>query len=93
MPQRVSSSENGQILLGDCIRQRAENLRRRDSRFDQIDNVRFGKDATLGGHLVQLGDIEVNGRCCVGCQANLDQALVDCSASAARTFVVHGTDR
>jgi len=88
--QRVAACEHSEVLHHDGVRQRAHDLVGGDARLHQVDDVRLGEDATLGGDVVQARVVEVEAGRELGRDAGLDHALVDGGAGAGRALVVHG---
>ena len=86
---RVSTRE---VLHDDRVGERAEDLGRRDAALDQVDDVRLGEHAALGGDVMELRVVEAQRRDELRRRVDLEEALVDGGARAGRALVVHGGD-
>ena len=88
--ERAPAREDAEVLKDDRVGERAEDLLRRDPALDQVDDVRLGEDAALGGDVVKLRVVEVEARHHLRRGVHLQEALVDRGAGARRALVVHG---
>ncbi|MNC20652.1 hypothetical protein D3C75_686100 [compost metagenome] len=82
VPQRIAASEHRKILHNDGICQRTHDFRGRNSTFDKIDNIGFGKYPALCGHMVQFRIIKMHFTNILHRHPDFDHTLVDhCSGT------------
>src|SRR5262245_30738273 len=91
--QRVAAREHREVLGNDRIGQRTEDLVRGNPGLDEVDDVRLGKDAAFGGHVVELRWIPRQPAGLIRVHARLDHALVNRGPRARGALVVHRGDR
>ncbi len=88
--QRVAAGEHGEILLDDRLEERSHQLVGRDAALLQAVDVRFGEDAALPCHGMELQPQVTHVAELLGRDAQLGVDLVDDCACTPCTLVIHG---